>query len=76
MPVKFDYSKSRGRIKELYKTETEFAKELGLSTVSLSGRLINKLNFEQSEMLKIGDLLNIDKEDLHIYFFTRQVKKI
>lgn len=35
MPVKFDYSKLRERIKELYKTETEFAKELGLSTVSL-----------------------------------------
>jgi len=75
MPVKFDYSKLRGRIKELYKTETEFAKELGLSTVSLSGRLNNKLNFEQSEMLKIGEMLNIDKEDLHNYFFTRQIKK-
>lgn len=74
MPIKFDYSKLRGRIKEVYKTETEFAKELGLSTVSLSGRLNNKLNFEQSEMLKIGELLEIEKEDLHNYFFTRQLK--
>ena len=72
MPIKFDYSKLRGRIKEVYKTETEFAKELGLSTVSLSGRLNNKLNFEQSEMLKIGELLEIEKEDLHSYFLDRK----
>ncbi|MDO5696203.1 MAG: DUF739 family protein [Eubacteriales bacterium] len=63
----YDYSKLRGLIREHYGTQGKFAKELGLSTVSLSGRLNNQLTFKQSEMLmrmkllgepawKIGDI--------------------
>lgn len=72
----FDYSKLRGRIKEVYETEGAFATAIGMSSVSLSGRLNNKLSWEQPEMILAGELLDIEKEDLHKYFFTRKLKKV
>lgn len=69
--VIYDYSKLRGRIKQVYKTETIFAEKLGISTVSLSSKLNNKTYFEQNQMLKAGTLLNIPKSELHDYFFCK-----
>ena len=70
----YDYSKLRGKIKEVYSTEGSFSKDLGMSGVSLSGRLNNKLSWNQPEMIKVGILLDIPKEELHQYFFTKELK--
>ncbi len=67
----FDYSKLRGKIKEKFKTESRFAKELGISTVSLSAKLNNKVEFSQGEMVKCCDLLEIPKEYLPVFFYTK-----
>lgn len=71
----FNYSKLRGRIREKFGTEGAFASAMGISTVSLSGRLNNKLSFEQPEMIKAGKLLDIPIEELAFYFFERDLKK-
>ena len=45
--MSFDYAKLRGKIKEVYRTQDEFAKALGIGRVSLSQRLNNTLDFSQ-----------------------------
>ena len=71
----FDYSKLRGKIKELYGTQDNFAKALGIGRVSLSQRLNNTLEFTQKEINVSCDLLKINKEDVSKYFFTEKVQK-
>ena len=72
--VKYDYSKLRGKIKEKYGVQSVFAKDLGISHVSLSARLNNKIGWNQTEMLRSCDLLDIPDEELRSYFFARQVQ--
>lgn len=71
----YDYSKLRGKIKEVCVTQDCFAEKLGIGRVSLSQRLNNLLDFSQSEMYKTCDILCIKKEDIPSYFFTLKVQK-
>lgn len=71
----FDYSKLRGKIKEVYHTQEKFAAALGMSKGSVSQRLNNILDFSQSEMEKSADLLGFAKEEIPAYFFTTEVQK-
>jgi transcriptional regulator with XRE-family HTH domain len=71
----FDYSKLRGKIKEVFGTQDKFAKALGIGRVSLSQRLNNILDFSQEEINKACEILGISKEDISIYFFTLKVQK-
>ena len=66
----FNYSKLRGKIKEVYGTEGAFALDLGRVAESLSGRLNNKSQFSQGEINRSCDLLGIDKKDISEYFFN------
>ena len=67
--MKFNYSKLRGKIKEVYGTQDMFAEELGIGRVSLSQRLNNLLEFTQQEIFKACKLLGIPLEEISIYFF-------
>lgn len=71
----FDYSKLRGKIKEVFGTQDSFAKALGIGRVSLSKRLNNYLDFSQEEIDKAYKLLNLSKEEIPKYFFTTKVQK-
>ena len=71
--VEFDYSKLKGKIIEKYGTQTEFAKEFGVSKNSFSMKMNNKTSFSTNDILKITNMLNIDKEDISSYFFTQKV---
>lgn len=46
----FNYEKLRGRIREKVRSDTVFAKRLGLSKTSLSLRLSNRLHFSQCDI--------------------------
>ena len=72
---KYDYSKLRGKIKEVCETQDCFAEKLGIGRVSLSQRLNNVLDFSQSEMYRTCDILGIKKEEIPVYFFTLKVQK-
>jgi len=65
----FNYSKLRGKIKEVFNTQAAFAKEMGMSTTSLSEKLNNKVEFTQKEIEKAIELLDIQKEEIPVYFF-------
>lgn len=67
--LSFDYSKLRGRIRELFITEEKFSKEMGMSSVSLSFKLNGKREWTQQEINKAIGLLNISREDIPEYFF-------
>lgn len=71
----FDYSKLRGRIRERYGTESNFADALGIGRVSLSKRLNNMLDFSRIEMLRSCDLLDITSQEMPSYFFTKEAQQ-
>lgn len=70
----FDYSKLRGKIKEVFGTQSAFAKAMGLSGVTLSAKLNNTVAFTQAEINKACSLLKIPLEFIPVYFFTEKVK--
>ena len=71
----FDYSKLRGKIREIFKTQSAFVEAMGMSTTYLSEKLNNKVQFSQKEIDRACDLLQIAKEEIPIYFFTPKVKE-
>lgn len=71
----FDYSKLRGKIKEVFKTQENFAAAMLMSTVTLSAKLNNKIPWTQGEMKQACDLLSIPYDFIPIIFFTEKVKK-
>lgn len=71
----FDYSKLRGRIREVFKTQSAFAFAIGMSTTSLSAKLNNNVEFSQKEIEKAVELLKINSEEISAYFFTLEVQE-
>jgi len=75
MNFAYDYSKLRGKIKEVFGTEQKFAQRLGICRSSLYMRLQNKLDFSRDEMIRACDLLLIDYSEMATYFFAEKVRK-
>lgn len=71
----FNYSKLRGRIKEKFGSEKNFAEAMDMKQSSLSSRLNQGTSFSQSEIIRASFLLDIDKEELAVYFFKEDVQK-
>lgn len=70
----FDYSKLRGKIREVFGTQEEFAKAMNISAATVSDKLNNKTDWTQKEIDTIVKLLNIPKDRIPIYFFTEKVQ--
>lgn len=68
--LKFNYSKLRGRIKEICGTNARFAKMLGVAETTLSAKLNNLNEFTQSEIFKAIKILGLTNADIPIYFFA------
>jgi hypothetical protein len=73
MVYEFDYSMLKGKIVEVYGSGERFAMALGISAVSLSGKLNNQVGWKQKEIVKICELLDIPTEFIPVYFFTKKV---
>lgn len=69
----FNYSKLRGRIIEKCGSVDSFAKQVGLSTVSMSKKLNNKAGISREDIICWSEVLDISKEDYGAYFFTKEV---
>ena len=67
--MEFNNSKLRGKIRELFGTEQKFSDAIGISKSALSAKLNNNSEINRDEMLKMIDLLNIEKEDIFEIFF-------
>ena len=70
--MKFKNNKLRGKIKEVFGSEREFAKNLGIGYNTLSGKINNKYDWKQSEIYKASKILNIPVEEIPIYFFEEE----
>lgn len=70
----FDYSKVRGKIREVFGTQESFAKAMGISSATISDKLNNKTEWTQKEIDNAVELLNIAKENIPVYFFTEKVQ--
>ena len=72
--MSYNYSALKGRIVEMFRTQSSFATKIGLSERSLSLKLNNEVPFKQPEIDKIVLALNIDPLEISKYFFTREVQ--
>lgn len=71
----YDYSKLKGKIRELGMTQNEYAKKIGISEQTLNFRFDNRRHFKQDEIEKTMILFNEPLEHIQIYFFTKKVAK-
>lgn len=74
--MSFEYNKLRGKIKEVFSTQEDFANAMGMSKVALSQKLNGHSYFTQAEIARACQLLSISSsEDVGAYFFTENVQK-
>lgn len=71
--MSYDYSKLKGKIKEVYGTQAAFAEAMNMAQTSLSFKLNNTSEWSQEEMETAMDLLRIPRTSVRTYFFTHQV---
>jgi len=65
----YNYNKIKGRIREKYGNQESFAKALGIGLSTLNLKLNNKTEWSQEEMTKALQLLEVDLNQINIYFF-------
>lgn len=73
MPIKFDYSKLLGRMKEKGIDQKTLATKINNTPSTLSLKLNNKAYFKQSEIFKICKILSIEALEVSCYFYTLKV---
>lgn len=66
----YTYNKLRGRIIEMYGTQSRFAEELGISQNSVSKKMNCQTEFSQDDIIQWSILLNVKKDEYGEYFFT------
>ncbi len=71
--MNYNYSKLKGKIKEHFNTQEEFAKALGIGASTLNLKLNNKTEWSQDEMREALKLLNVSEGQIEKYFFTHKI---
>ena len=71
----YDYSKLKGKIREVFGTQQKFADALEIANTTLSSKLNNIAPFTQLEIDKTCAIFNFKNgQDLKDYFFTSKVQ--
>ena len=72
----FDYSRLRGRIIEKFGKYKAFAEAVGISENSMSQKLSGKMAITTDDIRKWSkaEYLDIDAEDIGVYFFKIKVQ--
>lgn len=68
--MEFKYDKLKGRIKEKYGTQENFAKAIGKTQTTTSFKINGKASWNQEEIIKAIELLDLSKDDIVEYFFN------
>lgn len=68
----YDFKMLKLKIKEVYDTQEDFAKALGMSRTALNLRLNNGVDWKMDEVKNICTLLEIPFNDVPRYFFCPQ----
>ena len=73
--MKYNYDKLKGKIKEIFNTQNDFAEAMGIAPNTLSAKLNNQFDFSSSEIRKATELLKIkNAQEAWNIFFTAQVE--
>ena len=76
MEIRYDFGKLKGKIKEVFNTQNEFAEAMEMASNTLSSKLNNQSYFSSSEITKAVELLRIaSPEEAWNIFFTKVVEK-
>lgn len=74
---KYNFDKLKGKIKEIFGTQNDFAEAMEMAPNTLSSKLNNQSDFSSTEISKAVDLLEIKSaEEAWKIFFTREVENI
>lgn len=68
-----NFSKLRGKIKEVFGSQDAFAAAMGMNPSTLSAKLTGKTDWTSSEVELACKLLSIPLEEMHLYFFAPRV---
>lgn len=71
----FKYNKLRGRIVEVYGSQSKFSEIIGQSEQNITAKLAGRSSFTQDNIVTWCKALNIDQADIGNYFFTLEVSK-
>ena len=72
----FNYNKLRGRIVEIYGSQTEFSKAMQWSERTLSLKMNGKIPWKQTDIVTAVRLLGLSDSDIQEYFFAVEVQNI
>lgn len=72
----FNYNKLRGRIVEIYGSQTEFSKAMQWSERTLSLKMNGKIPWKQTDIVTAVRLLGLSDSDIQEYFFAVEVKNV
>lgn len=67
------YAKLKGKIREVFNTNAEFAAQMNMHCGSLSAKLNNNSPWKREEIERACNLLSIPIEQVHLYFFTEKL---
>ncbi|ATI19619.1 cro-like repressor [Streptococcus phage 9B4] len=68
--MEFKYDKLKGRIKEKYGTQENFAEAIGKTQTTTSFKINGKASWNQDEIVKAIEVLGLSKDDIVEYFFN------
>lgn len=71
----YNYSRIRGKIKEIFGTQEAFSKAIGLSATTVSDKLNQKVEWSQKEMEKTMVALKIPIKLIPLYFFCDETQE-
>ena len=73
--MSIQYNKLRGRIVEKFGSQARFAKAIGQSEQIVSAKLAGSSAFTQENIISWCEVLDIDQNDIGIYFFSHLLSK-
>lgn len=75
--IKYNFDKLKGKIKEVFNTQNDFAIAMNMAPNTLSAKLNNLSEFTSNEISNAIKLLKINSgEEAWNIFFTQQVENI
>jgi len=74
--IKYNFNKLKGKIKEIFGTQNEFAEAMNMAPNTLSSKLNNITDFSSNEISNAVELLKINSaNEAWNIFFTKEVEK-
>lgn len=67
----FKYNKLKGKIVEVFGSQADFSERIKLSEQSITAKLAGRSRFSQDDIITWCEALDIDQNDIGLYFFTR-----